>query len=282
MLTERYRRILLIALPVLAAAAGFMAGRFSSTPARPSGGAVIAVDESTSIIDPRRIVLPDGTSVPVLPNTPVSVLIEDRGAGATFGASGKAVSPSIRTSAGEQALKMDLQSGTPLLALPGGGATANAVGGGGAFDVKLSGNAGWFLIALGSIVFLCGPVGFLFGRKIGVGLSLVEAGGISACGLLLVAMGLYPQLASALILGLAGVGAVAGIAYVWKSRRTGIAAEDATYYDEAGGALLQAVHDLDTGDGSPGRIIKGDWNKRIGSNERYKRAADQLYADYIK
>lgn len=275
--TQLGRRMILPAALAAAIGMGFVAGRFSnrSGTATPTENAVYA-EEATTIVPPKprnRAVVPGVGEFES--DGPIVIDSTEAGDGATFASSGEARSPGISTNAGEQALKLALESGVPVIVRPDGTFTTAAIGGGGSFDIELSGNTGWMLIALGAIVFLCGPGGFIFGRKIGVGLSLTEAGMISGAGLVLVAMGLYPALASTLILIAAGLAAAYGVFYVIKSRKVGKVSARAL----AAARMVKAIDEADTGDGSAGDTIKKAVSANVGKGTDLERVIDEIIAE---
>lgn len=222
--------------------------------------------------------LSDGTIVPAAPGAPISVRITEHGGASDWRSDGAARSPSVSTTAHESALKGDFKSGSPAVVAPSGSVRHGAaLGGGGGFDVKaLAGSAGSILLWLGAVVFLCGPAAFIFGRKIGVGLSAAQAALVSACGLLLIGIGLRPESASYLILGLAAAGAVMAGLYVWQLRRAAAVDRDATEAEEVGAILAAAIHAEDRGDDSPGRRIKSNVNAAVSRTPALRAALDYL------
>lgn len=139
----------------------------------------------------------------------------------------------------------------------------------------MSGGTGWLLVGLGAIVFLCGPVGFIFGKKIGVGLSATEAGIISLAGVGLIGMGMYPDLAPMLVIGLAGLAAAYGVFYVLKSQRVGKVSARAL----AAARLVKAIDDADTGDGSAGDVVKKAVSASVGKGTELEKIIDGIIAE---
>jgi hypothetical protein len=152
--------------------------------------------------------------------------------------------------------------------------------GGGGFDLKAMGGGGaGLLVILGAIVFIAGPAGMVFGRKIGIGLSATEAGLISAAGAGMIGIGLYPDIAAVLLIGIAGIGAAYAVLHLWKSYKVGAVADKARRTSLAAARLVKAIDDADTGDGSAGDVVKKAVAASVGSGTELEAIIDSIIAE---
>lgn len=223
-----------------------------------------------------KVTLPDGTTIET--DEPIRYSASRTGQGRDFAGSGEARGPSLRTDNADTAGKLNLTSGTPAVPMPGGSGPLNASKeGGGSLDIKaLTGGGGaYILIVLGAIVFLCGPAGLVLGRKIGLGLSVTEAGIISLAGLGLIGMGMYPGLAPILVLILAGLAAAYGVFYVLKSRKVGKVSARAM----AAARMVKAIDEADTGEGSAGDTVKKAVSANVGKGTELEKIIDEIIAE---
>lgn len=242
-----------------------------------------------SAIEPAiTMTLPDGTRVEAPAGTPIYRKQTHTGGWGTFASEGSSKSPGISTSAEGVVGSFEGNAGTPPLPVPEGTLFPAGDGGsGGATSWKAGPTQNMLLIVFGAIVFLCGPAGFIFGKKIGIGLSLTEAGLVSAGGAVLIAMGLYPGFAPVLLIGGGGLAAVWAGVNVWKSARAAKAVSARDAIDEAAGLIVRVVDETDTGktdtDGNPtsaGGVIKAEVRKRSKGDADLEKTIDGVIARY--